>query len=74
MRWIRNRLRAQVTNDQTLAVFSGAYLTLTPEPDMVLIVFRTLAQGRASGFATLARIQAAAYVCAMAAACGLSAL
>ena len=59
---------------QTLAVFSVAYLTLTPEPDMVLIVFGTLAQGRASEFATLAGIQAAAYVNAMAAACGLSAL
>ena len=41
---------------------------------MVLIVFGTLAQGRASEFATLAGIQAAAYVHAMAAACGLSAL
>ena len=41
---------------------------------MVLIVFRTLAQGRALGFATLARIQAATYVRAMAAACGIWAL
>jgi threonine/homoserine/homoserine lactone efflux protein len=44
----------------TLALFALACLALTatPGPDMLLIASRSLSQGRASGFATLAGIQA----------------
>ena len=49
-------------------------LTATPGPDMLLIVSRSVSQGRASGFATLAGIQVGTYCHALAAALGLSQL
>ena len=60
----------------TLALFAVACLALTatPGPDMLLITSRSLSQGRASGFATLAGIQAGTYCHALAAAFGLSQL
>lgn len=60
----------------TLALFSAAALALcaTPGPDMLLIASRSVSQGKASGFATLAGIQAGTYCHALAAALGLSQL
>jgi len=60
----------------TLALFSAACLALTatPGPDMLLIASRSISQGRASGFATLAGIQAGTYCHALATALGLSQL
>lgn len=60
----------------TLALFSLACLALTatPGPDMLLIATRSIGQGRAAGFATLAGIQAGTYAHALAAALGLSQL
>lgn len=60
----------------TLALFAAACLalTVTPGPDMLLIASRSISQGRASGFATLAGIQAGTYCHALAAAFGLSQL
>ena len=60
----------------TLALFSAAALALcaTPGPDMLLIASRSISQGRASGFATLAGIQVGTYCHALAAALGLSQL
>lgn len=60
----------------TLALFAAACLalTMTPGPDMLLIASRSIGQGRASGFATLAGIQAGTYCHALAAALGLSQL
>ncbi len=60
----------------TLALFAIACLALTatPGPDMLLIASRSLSQGKASGFATLAGIQAGTYCHALAAAFGLSQL
>src|SRR3954469_5547050 len=60
----------------TLALFSVACaaLTATPGPDMLLIASRSATQGKASGFATLAGIQAGTYCHALAAAFGLSQL
>jgi threonine/homoserine/homoserine lactone efflux protein len=60
----------------TLALFSGACLalTMTPGPDMMLIASRSVSQGRAAGFASLAGIQVGTYCHAMAAAFGLSQL
>ena len=60
----------------TLALFAAACLalTLTPGPDMLLILSRSVTQGRSSGFATLAGIQAGTYCHALAAAFGLSQL
>src|SRR5258708_20875521 len=60
----------------TLALFAVACLALTatPGPDMLLIASRSLSQGRASGFATLAGIQVGTYCHALAAAIGLSEL
>jgi threonine/homoserine/homoserine lactone efflux protein len=60
----------------TLTVFALACLALTatPGPDMLLIASRSISQGRASGFMTLAGIQAGTYVHAAAAALGLSQL
>src|SRR5258708_38218554 len=60
----------------TLALFALACLALTatPGPDMLLIASRSASQGRASGFATLAGIQAGTYCHALAAALGLSQL
>jgi len=60
----------------TLVVFSVACLalTMTPGPDMLLIASRSAAQGRISGFATLAGIQVGTYCHALAAAFGLSQL
>ncbi|MBS4086351.1 LysE family translocator [Pseudomonas rustica] len=57
-------------------LFAGACvaLTLTPGPDMLLIASRSLSQGRASGFVSLAGIQAGTYCHALAAALGLSQL
>jgi threonine/homoserine/homoserine lactone efflux protein len=60
----------------TLALFSVACLALTatPGPDMLLIASRSATQGKGSGFATLAGIQAGTYCHALAAAFGLSQL
>ena len=60
----------------TLALFAMAclVLTATPGPDMLLIASRSMSQGRTSGFATLAGIQAGTYCHALAAALGLSQL
>jgi threonine/homoserine/homoserine lactone efflux protein len=60
----------------TLALFAVACLALTatPGPDMLLIASRSASQGRASGFATLAGIQAGTYCHALATAFGLSQL
>src|SRR3982074_694903 len=60
----------------TLAFFAVACLALTasPGPDMLLIASRSIGQGRASGFATLAGIQVGTYCHALAAALGLSQL
>lgn len=60
----------------TLAFFAAAALALcaTPGPDMLLIASRSVSQGKASGFATLAGIQVGTYCHALAAALGLSQL
>ena len=60
----------------TLALFSIAALALTmsPGPDMLLIASRSASQGKVSGFATLAGIQAGTFCHALAAALGLSEL
>ena len=60
----------------TFALFAAACLALcaTPGPDMLLIASRSVSQGRASGFATLAGIQVGTYCHALAAALGLSQL
>jgi threonine/homoserine/homoserine lactone efflux protein len=60
----------------TIALFAVACfaLTATPGPDMLLIASRSATQGKASGFATLAGIQAGTYCHALAAALGLSQL
>lgn len=60
----------------TLALFATACLalTMTPGPDMLLIASRSASQGRGSGFATIAGIQAGTYCHAIAAAFGLSQL
>src|SRR6478672_9183008 len=60
----------------TLALFAAACLALTatPGPDMLLIASRSISQGRAAGFATLAGIQLGTYGHALAAAVGLSQL
>lgn len=59
-----------------LALFSGACLALalTPGPDMLLIASRSVSQGRAAGFASLAGIQVGTYCHALAGALGLSQL
>ena len=61
---------------ETLLIFSTACiaLTATPGPDMLLIVSRTVAQGRSAGFLTLAGAQVGTVVHALAAALGLSQL
>jgi threonine/homoserine/homoserine lactone efflux protein len=60
----------------TLILFAAACLALTatPGPDMLLIASRSVSQGGASGFATLAGIQVGTYCHALAAALGLSQL
>jgi threonine/homoserine/homoserine lactone efflux protein len=60
----------------TLILFAAACLALTATPgsDMLLIASRSVSQGRASGFATLAGIQVGTYCHALAAALGLSQL
>lgn len=60
----------------TLALFAAACLALaaTPGPDMLLIVSRSVSQGRTAGFACLAGIEAGTYCHALAAALGLSQL
>ncbi|WP_145524974.1 LysE family translocator [Yersinia vastinensis] len=60
----------------TLLLFSGACIALaaTPGPDMLLITSRSISQGRASGFASLAGIQLGTYCHTLAAALGLSQL
>ncbi|HSI00385.1 MAG TPA: LysE family translocator [Reyranella sp.] len=60
----------------TLLLFATACLALTatPGPDMLLIASRSVGQGPASGFATLAGIQVGTYCHALAAAFGLSQL
>jgi threonine/homoserine/homoserine lactone efflux protein len=60
----------------TIAFFAVACvaLTATPGPDMLLIASRSVSQGRAAGFASLAGIQVGTYCHAFAAAFGLSQL
>ena len=60
----------------TLAVFSAAALALacTPGPDMLLILSRSVAQGRGAGFASLLGAQAGIYCHAVAVALGLAEL
>ena len=60
----------------TLAVFAVASLALacTPGPDMLLILSRTVAQGRGAGFASLFGAQAGVYGHAAAVALGLAEL
>jgi threonine/homoserine/homoserine lactone efflux protein len=60
----------------TLALFCVACLALaaTPGPDMLLIASRSVSQGRAAGFASLAGIQLGVYCHAMMVALGLSQL
>ncbi len=60
----------------TLAVFAAAALALacTPGPDMLLIVSRTVTQGRGAGFASLFGAQVGIYGHAAAVALGLSEL
>src|ERR1700682_2843424 len=60
----------------TLILFAAACLALTatPGPDILLIASRSVSQGKASGFATLAGIQVGASCQARAAALGLSQL
>ena len=60
----------------TLAVFAAAALALacTPGPDMLLILSRSVTQGRGAGFASLLGAQAGVYVHATAVALGLSEL
>ena len=61
---------------ETLLIFATASIALsaTPGPDMLLIVSRTVAQGRTAGFLTLAGAQVGTVVHALAAALGLSQL
>ena len=58
----------------TIAVFSAAALALacTPGPDMLLILSRTVAQGRSAGFASILGAQAGIYCHAIAVALGLA--
>ena len=60
----------------TLALFSVAALALacTPGPDMLLILSRSLAQGRSAGFASIMGAQAGIYCHALAVALGLAEL
>ena len=60
----------------TLALFAAAALALalTPGPDMLLIVSRSVAQGRGAGFAALFGAQAGIYCHAGAVALGLTEL
>jgi len=60
----------------TIALFAVACLALTatPGPDMLLIASRSISQGPAAGFASLAGIQFGTYCHAFAAAFGLSQL
>lgn len=60
----------------TLALFSAAALALacTPGPDMVLMLSRSVTQGRGAGFASLFGAQAGVYCHAAAVAFGLSEL
>ncbi|WP_237479450.1 LysE family translocator [Lichenibacterium dinghuense] len=60
----------------TLALFAAAALALacTPGPDMLLILSRSVAQGRGAGFASLFGAQAGIYCHAAAVALGLSEL
>jgi len=61
---------------ETLLIFATACIALsaTPGPDMLLIVSRTVAQGRTAGFLTLVGAQVGTIVHALAAALGLSQL
>lgn len=61
---------------ETLLIFVAAsvVLTATPGPDMLLIVSRTVAQGRAAGFLTLAGAMVGTVFHGLAAALGLSQL
>jgi len=60
----------------TLVLFAAACVALAamPGPDMLLIVSRSVSQGRAAGFASLAGIQLGVYCHATALAFGLSGL
>jgi threonine/homoserine/homoserine lactone efflux protein len=72
----RSSYGAHVPDIATLLLFVTACLALTatPGPDMLLIATRSVGQGPASGFATLAGIQVGTYCHALAAAFGLSQL
>lgn len=60
----------------TLLVFAAACLalTITPGPDMLLVVSRSVSQGKSAGFASLVGVQLGTYVHAVAAALGLTQL
>ena len=60
----------------TLLLFAAAALALaiTPGPDMLMCLSRSIAQGRQTAFAALFGIQAGCYVWALAAAYGLAGL
>jgi threonine/homoserine/homoserine lactone efflux protein len=60
----------------TLALFAGAALALalTPGPDMLFCLSRSIGQGRQAGFASLLGILAGCYVWAVATALGLASL
>ena len=57
-----------------LFMSAGFLLSVTPGPDMVLIVSRTLAGGIQAGFVCLAGVEAGCYVHAIAAGIGLAGL
>lgn len=60
----------------TLLLFSGAALalTLTPGPDMLLCLSRSIGQGRRAAFASLLGIETGCYIWAIAMAFGLAGL
>ena len=57
-----------------LFAFASVALVITPGPDMLLIASRSISQGRAAGFLTLAGIMLGSYLHCLAAALGLSQL
>ncbi len=61
-------------HDLGLFVLTGFLLNLTPGPDSLYILGRSIAQGRNAGFASALGIAAGSLVHTLAAACGLSAL
>src|SRR4051794_9552511 len=61
-------------HDLGLFVLTGVLLNLTPGPDSLYILGRSIAQGRSAGFASTLGIAAGSLVHTLAAASGLSAL